>query len=37
MLTIEEMLSVLVGENETVTIEDYDDFFIIEVTKEGDE
>ena len=31
-MTIEEILEVLIEENEEVTIEDYDDFFIIEVT-----
>lgn len=31
-MTIEEILEVLTEENEEVTIEDYDGFFIIEVT-----
>lgn len=31
-MTIEEILEVLTEENKEVTIEDYDDFFIIEIT-----
>lgn len=32
MLTFDELLEVLLEDGETVTIEDYDDFFIIETT-----
>lgn len=34
MLTLDELLEVLLEGNETITIEDYDDFFIIETTFE---
>lgn len=32
-MTIEEILAVLMENGEQVTVEDYDDFFIIETTK----
>ena len=34
MLTFDELISVLLEDNETITVEDYDDFFIIETTFE---
>ena len=34
MLTLDEIFEVLLEGNETITIEDYDDFFIIETTFE---
>ena len=34
MLTFNELLEVLLEDGETVTVEDYDDFFIIETTFE---
>lgn len=37
MLTFDELLEVLLEDGETVTIEDYDDFFIIETTFEEEE
>jgi hypothetical protein len=36
MLTFDELLEVLLEDGETVTVEDYDDFFIIEATMEED-
>lgn len=36
MLTFNELLEVLLEGNETITIENYDDFFIIEITFEED-
>lgn len=37
MLTFDELLEVLLEDGETVTIEDYDDFFIIETTFEEEQ
>lgn len=34
MLTFDELLEVLLENNETITIEDYDGFFVIETTFE---
>lgn len=34
-MTLDEILAILTEEDETVIIEDYDDFFIIEVSKEN--
>lgn len=37
MLTFDELLEVLLEDGDTVTIEDYDDFFIIETTFEEEQ
>lgn len=37
MLTFDELLEVLLEDGETVTVEDYDDFFIIETTFEEEQ
>ena len=33
-MTVEEILAILTENGETATVEDFDDFFIIEVTNE---